>query len=52
LPTDIALEKKTNPFLRCGEPAIRESASRHAGRPLSDPIEVLATLREWKNNFK
>jgi hydroxyacylglutathione hydrolase len=52
LPTDIALEKKTNPFLRCGESAIRESASRHAGRPLSDPVEVLATLREWKNNFK
>jgi hydroxyacylglutathione hydrolase len=52
LPTDIGLEKRTNPFLRCGEPAIRESASRHAGHPLSDPIEVLATLREWKNNFK
>lgn len=52
LPTDIALEKKTNPFLRCGEHAIRESASRHAGRPLSDPVEVLAVIREWKNNFK
>jgi len=52
LPTDIGLEKKTNPFLRCGERAIRESASRYAGRALSDPVEVLAVIREWKNNFK
>jgi hydroxyacylglutathione hydrolase len=52
LPTDIALEKKTNPFLRCGEPPIRQSASRYAGRPLSDPVDVLAAIREWKNNFQ
>lgn len=52
LPTDIALEKKTNPFLRCREQAIRDSASRHAGRTLSDPVEVLAVIRDWKNNFK
>ena len=52
LPTTIALEKQTNPFLRCAEPAIRESASRHVGRQLSDPVEVLAVIREWKNNFK
>lgn len=52
LPTDIGLEKKTNPFLRCGEAGVRETASRHAGRPLSDPVEVLAAIREWKNSFK
>lgn len=52
LPTDIGLEKKTNPFLRCSERAIQESASRHVGRPLSDPVEVLAAIREWKNSFK
>lgn len=52
LPTDIGLEKKTNPFLRCDEPAIWASASRHAGRALSDPAEVLGAIREWKNDFK
>jgi hydroxyacylglutathione hydrolase len=52
LPTDIALEKKTNPFLRSGERALRESASRHAGRALSDPIDVFGTLRDRKNDFK
>lgn len=52
LPTDIGLEKKTNPFLRCHEAGVQASASRHAGRPLSDPVEVLAAIREWKNSFK
>lgn len=52
LPTDLALEKKTNPFLRCNERAVKESASRHAGRELKEPVEVLAVIREWKNNFK
>lgn len=52
LPTDIGQEKKTNPFLRCEEAAVIESASRHAGRPLKDPVSVLAAIREWKNNFR
>ncbi len=52
LPTDIGQEKKTNPFLRCEEPAVVQSASRHAGRPLNDPVSVLAAIRDWKNNFR
>ncbi|HXF66374.1 MAG TPA: hydroxyacylglutathione hydrolase [Burkholderiales bacterium] len=51
LPSTIAQEKATNPFVRCHEPAIVESASRYAGKPLGDPISVLAALREWKNRF-
>jgi hydroxyacylglutathione hydrolase len=51
LPTDIGQEKATNPFLRVQEPAIIASASRRAGKPLEDPVSVLAALREWKNNF-
>ena len=51
LPTDIAQELTTNPFLRVQEPEVIASASRHAGRPLQDPVEVLGALREWKNNF-
>lgn len=51
LPSTIAQEKATNPFVRCHEPAIVESASRYAGRPLSDPVSVLAAIREWKNSF-
>ena len=51
LPTDIGQEKATNPFLRVTEPQVIESASRYAGKPLSDPVSVLAAIREWKNNF-
>ncbi|HET9662941.1 MAG TPA: hydroxyacylglutathione hydrolase [Burkholderiales bacterium] len=51
LPSTIAREKATNPFVRCSEPAVVESASRHAGKPLGDPVSVLAALREWKNKF-
>lgn len=51
LPTTIALERATNPFLRCAEPTVQAQAARHAGRPLPDPVEVFAVLREWKNNF-
>jgi hydroxyacylglutathione hydrolase len=51
LPTDIGQEKATNPFLRVDEPQVVESASRYAGKPLTDPVSVLAAIREWKNNF-
>ena len=27
------------------------AASKHAGKPLADPVSVLAAIREWKNNF-
>lgn len=52
LPTDLALELETNPFLRCTEPGVIASASHHAGRPLQNPVDVLATIRDWKNNFR
>jgi hydroxyacylglutathione hydrolase len=51
LPSTIADELATNPFLRCGEPEIIASAGRHAGRRLAGPVEVFATLRDWKNTF-
>jgi hydroxyacylglutathione hydrolase len=51
LPTDIGQEKATNPFLRVSEPKVVESASRYAGKPLSDPVSVLAAIRDWKNKF-
>lgn len=49
LPSTIAEELATNPFLRCTEPEVIASAQRHAGRPLLSPVEVFAELREWKN---
>lgn len=51
LPALLSEELATNPFLRCGEPSVVAAATRHAGHPLSDRIEIFATLREWKNHF-
>lgn len=52
LPSNIALERDTNPFLRTAVPEVTENAARHSsGSPRSE-VEVFARLREWKNNFK
>lgn len=51
LPSTIADERETNPFLRTRVPGVAASAARHAGRALPDPVEVFAVLREWKNQF-
>jgi hydroxyacylglutathione hydrolase len=51
LPSTIGQEKATNPFLRVGEPGIISSASARAEKKLSDPVSVLAAIRDWKNNF-
>jgi len=51
LPSTLAEERLTNPFLRCEVPAVAEAASRRAGRPLASPVEVFATLRAWKNEW-
>jgi hydroxyacylglutathione hydrolase len=51
LPSRLKEELAANPFLRAAEPALAASASRHAGRALSDPVQVFAALRQWKDNF-
>ena len=51
LPSTIGEELATNPFLRCGEREVIDSAERRAGRALAGPVEVFAEIREWKNAF-
>jgi hydroxyacylglutathione hydrolase len=51
LPSNIGLEKRTNPFLRCGEPALVRAAERRAARRLTDRVAVFAAVREWKDQF-
>jgi hydroxyacylglutathione hydrolase len=48
LPTTIALEKATNPFLRVAEPAIRALL----GMENATAAEVFAELRRRKDNFR
>jgi hydroxyacylglutathione hydrolase len=52
LPSTIAEELATNPFIRVREPSVRASAQGQADRPLDDDIAVFAVLREWKNRFQ
>ncbi len=52
LPSTIALELATNPFLRAGEARVRTAAEARAGAPFARPVDVFATLREWKNAFR
>jgi len=51
LPSTIALEKATNPFLRWDEPAVIEAAETFAKRTLADPVSVFAAIREFRNTF-
>jgi hydroxyacylglutathione hydrolase len=51
LPSMLGEEKATNPFLRCREPAVIESAHRHLGAKVSEPAQVFAAIRDWKNRF-
>ncbi len=51
LPSTIALERATNPFLRSHEPAVVASAVRRSGHMPRDAVETFAILREWKNQF-
>ena len=52
VPSTIADELDTNPFLRWASPEVIASASNLAGRPLASPVEVFTAVREWKNNFR
>jgi len=49
VPSTIADERATNPFLRAEVPAVRAAAEAHAGRALPDAVAAFAELREWKN---
>ncbi len=51
VPSTIGLERAANPFVRCTEASVVASASQRAGKPLTDPVSVLAAIREWKNKF-
>ncbi len=59
LPSSIALERATNPFLRCATAGIIESAQAHArahtnlqNASMSNEVNVFAVLRQWKNEFR
>ena len=52
VPSLLALERKTNPFLRCQEPAVRAYAHQHHPELATEhPEAVFAILRALKDQF-
>jgi hydroxyacylglutathione hydrolase len=52
IPSNISIEKATNPFLRASEPGVVDSLVA-AGKlaPGADALAAFTALREWKNVF-
>lgn len=51
LPSNLALEKLTNPFLRTGETSVKEILDERSDPKDRAPSEVFAALRAWKDRF-
>jgi hydroxyacylglutathione hydrolase len=52
VPSTLAVELATNPFLRCTQPNVVSAAETHAGRRLSSTDEVFAVVRGWKDGWR
>lgn len=52
IPSNIALEREINPFLRWDSPAVRRAAENHSGTALTDEVSVFAAIRRWKDGFR
>jgi hydroxyacylglutathione hydrolase len=51
LPSTIALERATNPFLRTDVPDVREAADRHAAGAGQSSLAAFTALRQWKDSY-
>ncbi len=51
LPTDIGMQLRINPFLRCHEPAVQASVAHFAGRQPNSSEAVFKILRYWKDTL-
>ncbi|WP_295392129.1 hydroxyacylglutathione hydrolase [uncultured Thiodictyon sp.] len=50
VPSTLAEELATNPFLRTGEPQVIAAAERFVGHPLQGHAAVFTALRHWKDS--
>ena len=51
VPATLAIEKETNPFLRCEQVDVIDAANQHSGKIFDVPHDVFAGLRLWKDSF-
>ncbi len=50
IPSTLAEEKQTNPFLRCDIAEVIRATEQFADHPLNSPEEVFVTLRHWRDS--
>lgn len=51
LPSNLALERQVNPFLRTDQPAVVEAVTRNCGTRPASEAQTFARLRAWKDHF-
>ena len=51
LPSDLALERKTNPFLRVSQSSVKHKVDERSHVDNRSPEAVFAALRAWKDTF-
>lgn len=49
VPSDLAQEKATNPFLRFNKEPVSSNISTHSKTQLTSPAELFSNLRSWKD---
>ena len=53
LPSTIGLERSVNPFLRCQDSGVVDSARQWQPKlDPENPVDVFKALRNWKDSFK
>lgn len=51
LPTNVAIELATNPFLRTAEPLVQQAVKNSTSLPTTDDFLIFSELRKWKNRY-
>jgi len=51
LPSTLAIEKGSNPFLRWDQPAVIAAVENYSGRSIKNSGDVFAILRYWKDTY-
>ena len=51
VPSSLALEKQTNPFLRFNHESVKKSAEDFAQQHLNTAAQVFKTVRYWKDTL-
>jgi len=52
VPSTVAEELETNPFLRCDKSAVVATAEARAGLDLPTAVDVFAVIRGWKDGWQ